>query len=72
MKPKFAAGHTPCLVWQQCWCLNTCQGQEQLQRLQQSAPNQPRDIVRALAPLPGPGSADVPVPRALFSQKVIH
>lgn len=37
MKPKFAAGHAPCLVWQQRWCLNTCQGQEQLRSLRQDA-----------------------------------
>lgn len=41
MKPKFAAGHTPCLGWQQRWCLNTCQGQEQLRSLRQDALGQP-------------------------------
>lgn len=41
MKPKFAAGHAPCLGWQQRWCLNTCQGQEQLWSLGQDALGQP-------------------------------
>lgn len=72
MKPKFAAGHTPCLVWQPRRCLNTCQGQEQPRRPQRSEPNRPRGIMHALAPLPAPGSAGVPMPRALFSQKGIR
>lgn len=53
MKLKFAAGHTPCLTWQQRWCLNTCQGQERPWRPQWSAPRRPRGTVRALALLLG-------------------